>query len=423
MAKHSSRRIVSGALLAGLLFLQAASAFGAAAKSASPPGEMDRLVRDVCNKDVVMLGEDAHHGSGATLETKAMLVRRLVDECGFSAVFFESPIYDFMDLERAFADKTATRVQVADAIGGLWSTTREADPLIAYLFERARAGSLRLGGIDPQFGSATSLYTQRRLADEFGAYLPDDRRKTCRYEIDRLGNWRYEGEHDYDDAVRARLRGCTDEIERAATQRGDAAALRVARMALNLRRYIDMPASPFNARDQAMYDNLAWLRARLPRAAKTVVWCATVHASKADIPGRPGAVPMGIHVQRALGDRAAAIGFSALGGGYAPMGSPEATLPPAASGSLEQRAFEAPGGDLRYLDARKLAALGAIEARPLDYARPATANWAERLDGLIVLREERPVHRVRPARPQSLAGDAADSAPGAAAPAPQGGSR
>jgi erythromycin esterase-like protein len=423
MANNSSRRIVSGVLLAGLLFLQATCAFGAAAKSASPPNEVDRLVRDVCGKDVVMLGEDAHHGSGTTLETKAMLVRRLVDECGFSAVFFESSIYDFMDLERAFADKTATSAQLADAIGGLWSTTREADPLIAYLFERARTGAVRLGGLDPQLGSATGLYTQRRLADEFGTYLPDDRRQTCRYEIDRLGNWRYEGEHDYDDTVRARLRSCADDIERAAGRHGDAAAARVAQMAVNLRRYIDMPASPFNVRDQAMYDNLAWLRARLPRAAKVVVWCATVHASKADIPGRPGAVPMGIHVHRALGDRAAAIGFSALGGGYAPMGSPDATLPPAASGSLEQRAFEALGGDLRYLDGRKLAALGTIEARPLDYTRPAAANWAGMLDGLVVLREERPVHRVRPARPQSLAESSSDSAKAAAVPAPQSGSR
>lgn len=423
MTKNSGRRIACGALLAGLLSLHAACAFGAAAKSASAPGESDRLLHDVCGKDVVMLGEDAHHGSGATLETKAMLVRRLVDECGFSAVFFESSIYDFMDLERAFADKMATPANVADAIGGLWSTTREADPLVAYLFERARAGTLRLGGIDPQLGSATGLYTQRRLADEFSTYLPGDRRKTCRYEIDRLSNWRYEGEHDYDDAVRARLLACADDIQRAASRRSDAAASRVAQMAVNLRRYVDMRASPFNVRDQTMYDNLVWLRARLPRAAKVVVWCATVHASKAEIPGRPGAVPMGIHVQRTFGDRAAAIGFSALGGAYAPMGSAEVTLPPAASGALERRAFEASGADLRYLDRRALAAFGSIEARPLDYAHPAAADWAERLDGVLVLREERPVHRVRPARPQSLAEGASDAANTAAKPAPQGGSR
>src|SRR5690606_35852438 len=75
---------------------------------ASAATALDRLVADTCDKQVVLLGEDSHHGSGGTMEVKTTIVRRLVDECGFSGVLFESQVYDFLDLERAFARGDAT---------------------------------------------------------------------------------------------------------------------------------------------------------------------------------------------------------------------------------------------------------------------------------------------------------------------------
>ncbi len=47
--------------------------------------ETDRVVRDLCGKNVAMLGESPLHGFGKTLEFKVELVRRLVDECHFNA--------------------------------------------------------------------------------------------------------------------------------------------------------------------------------------------------------------------------------------------------------------------------------------------------------------------------------------------------
>src|ERR1044071_5653928 len=48
------------------------------APSADPPSPLDDLIRDVCGKSVVLLGEESHHGSGRTLEVKSGVVRRLV---------------------------------------------------------------------------------------------------------------------------------------------------------------------------------------------------------------------------------------------------------------------------------------------------------------------------------------------------------
>jgi erythromycin esterase-like protein len=109
----------------------------------------------VCNKRVVLLGEDSHHGGGGTLAAKTALVSRLIDECGFSAVVFEASLAEFVDLNRAFAAGKASPAYVADAIGGLWSVAGESDPLISALFERALRKHVVLAGLEGQIGSST----------------------------------------------------------------------------------------------------------------------------------------------------------------------------------------------------------------------------------------------------------------------------
>ena len=106
--------------------------------------ETDRVVRDLCGKSIAMLGESPLHGFGNTLEFKVGLVRRLVDECHFNAFFIESGIYDFLNIQRRLkSGQEVTEPMVAAAIGGLWAT-REVQPLIPFLLEKAKAGGVML---------------------------------------------------------------------------------------------------------------------------------------------------------------------------------------------------------------------------------------------------------------------------------------
>src|SRR3954471_18252478 len=92
--------------------------------------ETDSVLRDLCGKSVAMLGESPVHGFGRTLEFKARLVRRLVNECQFNAFFIESGIYDFLNIQtRLKSGQEVTEGTVAAAIGGLWAT-QEVQPLI-----------------------------------------------------------------------------------------------------------------------------------------------------------------------------------------------------------------------------------------------------------------------------------------------------
>lgn len=386
----------------------------ATATAATP---LDRAVRDVCDKRVVLLGEDSHHGGGGTLAAKTVLVSRLIDECGFSAVVFESSLPEFVALSRAFAAGKASPAYVADAIGGLWSVAEESDPLISSLFERASRKHVVLAGLDGQIGS-TSLYAQTGLADELAGYLADPRRSACQTELQRFARYQYDDASPFDDATRGRLRECLTEIKTAISGRPgrerSAPADEAGAMAAAWQNAIEIadPALPrsagFNARDRAMYQALQWQIARLPRGSKIIVWCATIHAAKSlhDVPGLAELVPLGSYVHRDFGDAAASIGISALGGSYGRGKGPATELAPAPADSLEARAFTGTvssgngSSDVGYLGRADLAKYGPGTAHPIDYGKLVAVPWSEVLDGLLVLREEHPLKVVHDTKPR-----------------------
>jgi erythromycin esterase-like protein len=391
------RRVAAVALCALLLAVCARAAATPAAEAAPfdrrEHAEIERAVRDLCRRDVVLLGEDASHGGGRTLEVKTEILKRLTARCGFGAVLFESQFYDLLAHARAIDAGTATERELRDAIGPLWSRAEQARPLFAFLHRESLAGRLRVGGIDPQVGGVSGRYARDALGAALASALDPARRAACRETFDRHNGWRYDDTHPLDAAEQARLRACSDAVRAAVPAKDDA----LAAMSAAYARYLDMAMSgDGDMRDLGMFELLQWHRARWPRGTKLVVWCATVHAAKRLDGIAPPMRPLGAHVHAAFGDRAAVVGFTALSGAFGnpgAAGSPN-PLPPVDAASLEVRTL-ADGAGLRYLDRRALKRLGTIAARPINYRRVHAAPWAEVLDGLIVLREERPVVPMR----------------------------
>ena len=62
-----------------------------------------------------------------------------------------------VSLTELTSDDPAVAARVAEAIGGLWSGSRDGDVLASYLFSRADTGKVMLGGLDPQVGGAVDL--------------------------------------------------------------------------------------------------------------------------------------------------------------------------------------------------------------------------------------------------------------------------
>jgi len=384
-------------------------AFTIAAAAQAPPensGALDRVVAQVCRKQVVFLGEDAGHGGGQTLEVKVALASRLLKECRFNTVLFESPVYDFLDLERSITLHTAAQAQLGDAIGGLWSTTAEVAPWVSVLFEAQLKGEVTVLGLDPQASGATQAFARRRLARQLASELDEPRRSMCHKEIERLTNWAFDDATPYDGATRRRLSDCVGEITLAAQRKsksGGESANVV--MAKNLARTLAMSEpNGLRVRELAMADNFDWARSRLGPGAKIIVWCATVHALKEprlrDQPER-----LGSHVHRLLGDDAVAIGFSAFSGSHGRQDQSPQRLEVAPPDALEAQAFADTSEDIRYLDREQLDALGTISARAITYAASQRAAWGRLLDGIVVVRSERPPRYIRPAVPMQIDGE------------------
>jgi erythromycin esterase-like protein len=369
------------------------------ARSIEPPDELERLVADLCDEQVVLLGE-AEHGDGRTWEIKTQLVHALVESCGFDSVLIESGMYDFIALDHAYAKGTATSQDMANAVGALWAQARETQPWIAELHRGAKAGTLEVMGLDDQIHS-TAFYAQRELPAVLAAYLPGERRAECEAKLSRHTTWGYDEANPFTQAVNDELLACVEQIRGALTFSAQStSAVRTAEhlaMASSLHRFLsrgfglDARAS-FDARDASMFESFQWHRARLGPKSKSIVWCSTIHAAKTldGLEQYRGFVSLGQRIHEHYGERAASIGFSAYSGASQPRGRPGRELSVAPPDSLEGQVL-APEQELRYLDAEALGELGTIAARPLGHEL-RRAQWHEVLDGLVVLRREEPAH-------------------------------
>jgi erythromycin esterase-like protein len=375
-------------LLLGWVFVTAlrASPHGTSEADAA---RIDGVVQTLCPKDVVLLGEDRHHGSAATLAVKVRLVERLVRQCGFRGIVFESQFYDMLEWSDAVTVGKAGRRQLADAIGAVWSRYPEFMPLVDWMYEEAKAGHLHVGGMDPQVGGITGRFSLQRLPAVLSSVLAGERRADCEKVIGRQDNWGYDDAHPFDDAALRQLRGCMRDIHDRLQAMGRHALPELGAMADSYSAYLGFAEGDAGGkRDRAMYRNFTWLRTRWPKGTRIIVWCATVHAAKS----LPRSRPFGSYVHAAFGPHAATIGFSALGGSYGNVGGhgPPHAIGAAAAGSLEARAFAGAGAHaaLRFVGAAQLRAMGAVPARAIDYARPETLDWSQVVDGVIVLRRE-----------------------------------
>jgi erythromycin esterase-like protein len=378
---------------------------GRAASGTKPTmSNTDQVVVELCGKTVALLGEAPVHGFGKTLEFKVDVARRLIDECHYRGFFIESGSYDFLNIQRKLTSGgQVTQPMIAAAIGGLWAS-REVEPLLPFLLERARSGAVLLGGFDDQLARGT--YAQLEMPSDLVGYLQGDARTRCLAILRRHTLWEYSGDAPYGPRDKALILGCLDAIESSlSATRRDAAPFREYDLAMigSLKRNfardfgedvpggVDPSIQNSNARDQSMYLNFQWLMSRLPAHSKVIVWAATTHVAKdlSGVPGQERMVSLGSYIRREFTDHAFALGFSASSGSYGMARQPVRQLSVAPPLSLEWQAFADDTSDTRYFNLSQLRRFGAIPARPTgtDFR---TARWAEVLDGLVVFREEHP---------------------------------
>lgn len=374
---------------------------GVAMQSEQPV--IDRVVRDLCAKRVVLLGESPTHGFGEALALKTAVARRLIDECHFDAFLIESGAYDFLKIGKMLkSGRPVEQAAISAAVGGLWAH-REVEPLLPFLLDKAQRGTLALGGLDDQLGRGT--YAQQRMAVDLVESLRGDDRPRCLAILQRHTLWQYTDAAPYGPNDKALMLGCLDAIGRVLASGDSAANQYEMAMIQNFRRGLGREFRPdsltgaaldlqnFNDRDRSMYTNFEWFMSRLPARTKVIVWTATTHAAKTlrAVPGQEQRISLGSYIRRRFANDAFALAFSAYSGSYGMARQPARPLPAAPANSLEGRFFAQGEVETRYLDTRELRALGPASGRLLgvDFK---VANWSDVFDGVVIVREEHPPH-------------------------------
>lgn len=354
---------------------------------------LDAATGAVCHKQVVLLGEAAH-GNGHSDSFKAAMVARLIEQCGFRAILFESSFYEFVPIWRARREgRPVTADQVGTAVGGLWKFNREFAPLLPYLADHANRG-LFLGGIDFQLGGLDQTYANQGMIAELSEGLGPARADACR----KIVAARIRRDLDADQTRQARQ--CTAAIARRLGSLRGAIPTEQRMMLRSLSAFLDSvtvkgPGPYIEARDRAMFENLRRLHSRLPRDTRLIVWTANAHAAKdaEGAAGFSGLRNLGSYVIEAFGQRSYALGTTALAGNRS-WGREIRPLPEAAPSSLERLAFSDGNRASVFLDADNLAKLGFVPAALFGFM-PVPANWSGRFDGVVVFAEEHAAYNTR----------------------------
>ena len=338
----------------------------------------------VCGSQVVILGELPSHGEARAFEAKAKIVQRLIDRCGFGALLFEAPIYDFLGFEEREEQHGGTGPELDRAIGRFW-WTRELTDWRRWLFRRATERGLVLGGLDDQV-SITSDYARATLPSLVAASSSAEAASECEQTVTRHLYWQYNAGTPFDEPEQIRLQRCVREAADAlAVRAGGNRFTPEQAMLENLANYVDRqrgaPASL--DRDEAMYRNTLWHIERMPAASKVIIWTATVHASRKQ--GSLPHQPLGSRLAARWGRGLASVGFTALSGWSSMAGQPRKQLPAAPPGSLEARALEGSASSV-FVNASALRKIGQAPSRLL--GRFTEADWSACFDGVVVIREE-----------------------------------
>lgn len=347
---------------------------------------IEKVKNTLCGKQVVLLGEGNNHGEGTTEAFKAELVQTLVENCDFELLLFEASFYQFSKINANYAEGLVTQeAEMKAALGGLWGYDQETQGLVKFITKSLNAGNLTVGGIDDQLSRRRQDYANYEMPKDVSKGLEPAIAELCRAALDMRITFQFPKDDPYSPAKKKQLQDCF-----SATSDSSAITAMRASLSRAIARDFDSPKDQMQGRALSMFQNFEHWFGSAPKPPKTIIWSATVHASKKGTVYKPN---LGEHVHRRFGDRAFTLGFSALTGSHRKMSGLVKPLPEAPENSLEALAMSKTDRDSWFLDQQDLIEFGVVSGAAITNSYQ-TENWSDLLDGIVIFRQQMPVTRL-----------------------------
>lgn len=235
-------------------------------RSASWARVLAPIVRD---KRIVMLGEPSH-GDGASIRTRAEMLRVLHEHFGFDVVVFEGDFYGLTFGWSELASANEIRPFAAANLYSFWASVPAADPLWSYIEQVKRAGkSFDVAGVDVRLrGELSGARVPNELARIAASAQLTVSASAQRGLADLLHNdLKPSATPDERDALQALLRQLAD---RPLAEDADRVLVQ-SLLAWTQFAWVD------GDRDTGMAANLRWLTDHRFKGRKVVVWAHSNH--------------------------------------------------------------------------------------------------------------------------------------------------
>lgn len=325
--------------------------------------DLDVLLEYIGNARYVLLGE-ASHGTHEFYAWRTAISKRLIEEHGFSFIAVEGDWPDCYRINRYIKNTDPKATKAIDALGQVcrWPTWMWANWEVAALAEWMREYNRHRKPKEQAGFYGLDVYSLWESMDVMVHYLRKEDPDTARLAIDALRCFEpYEEGHDYARAIMQLSSHCTAEVikllkevrkrahhydhDREAALNAEMNAQVIANAEEYYRSMIGFQGESWNVRDRHMVSTLEALQKFHGKESRCIVWAHNSHVGDArytDMKGS-GLINVGQLVrEQHKKDDVYIVGFSSYQGAViagkswgAPM--EEMTVPPAVSGSVEER--------------------------------------------------------------------------------------